>query len=635
MVALASKEETKKKKKTTGKNKKTQTKKESRKKKKVKLSSTMLKDIVPFGNIQFKSDYFRTGLYYGAILTFMTEEGSVVGLPPMWGYRLIPFINDKDVVARLVTSFQSRPSDWVEARALDAADITTGTMSDAQKAGQTLELEAQRSRHLSNQIMMQEISSGASYLDTTYKIVLYAPSRQQLDVAINQLNQLYQSRFGSAQLTQYYGQQQDDYRNLLAPATTQLGMHDGYTSTELAGFYPFLGKGWLDKKGEYVGKMAGDINESPVLWDSETIRRLAVVASNGNAYTISDRQPRDYSGQAGWLTYIAQRSLLAGRNVFELVLNNEDISKIGYDLSNSSSFVPMDQGMINPLQAFGEAEDELQLYAILSNKIKSMLIQLNSDLTRDDLTLVGNVLDDFFIKEGLWSINPQHNRDKLRLVGLRDNNQVPTIGKLIPYIANAWRAYDRGTGNTPPNANMAARYLSILNMFKPLQDTYGHLFDTVTTFDDARITSSPRKIFAFGELQRQGVDVLMAQFINVLSYVVSRMKKGDCLHIYGAEMMSDIAWEFLNQQTYFLRSQGIRLVLGFTDTTSALNSPFFGEADTTILGSMSDGDRDLLRGHISGNLPTAVADETGRGDDRIYYLRRGGQNAVFFWDAVF
>lgn len=604
--------------------------------KKVRLSSTMLKDIVPFGNIQFKSDFFRTGIYYGAILTFVAEPGSVNGLPPMWGYRLIPHVTDREVSARLVTSFQSRSQSWVEARALDAADITTGTMTDADKAGQTLELEAQKARHQSNQQVMAEISSGASYLDVTYKIVVYAPSREQLNTAINQLNHLYQSRFGSALLTQYYGQQQDDYKNLLAPATVQLGIHDGYTSTELAGFYPFLGKGWLDPHGDYVGKTAGDISESPVVWDTETIRRLAVVGSNENAHTLSDKDGvRDYSGQAGWLTIISQNTLMHGRNVFELVLNNEDITKIGYDLSASTTVVDMDKGMINPLQAFGDTNDELQLYAVLTNKIKSMLRQMNVELNDDDMAIVGNILDEFYISEGLWAENPQHNRDRLRLVGLRNNAQVPTLGRLIPYIASRWQAYERGTGNTPPNASMAARYLRILNMFKPMQDTFGYLFDTITTFDDDKMQERPRKVFAFGELQRQGANVLMAQFINVLSFVVSRMGAGDSLHIYGAEMMSDIAWDFLHDQIYFLRQQGIKLVLGFTDITDALKSPFFGEADTTLLGTMTDADRDLLSKHVTGNLPTAVAEQTARGDDRIYYLRRGTENAVFYWDSVF
>ena len=613
-----------------------QKKQKKKKKPTTRLSSTMLRDVVPFGNIQFKSDFFRTGIYYGAILTFIAEEGSVTGLPPMWGYRLIPHVTDRQVTARLVTAFQTRPKDWVEARALDAADITTGTLADAAKSGQTLELEAQKSRHQSNQITMGEISEGASYLDATYKIVVYAPSRQQLDTAIGELNHLYQSRFGSAQLTQYFGQQQDDYRNLLSPAVTQLGMHDGYTSAELAGFYPFLGKGWLDPKGDYVGKTAGDISEAPVIWDTETIKRLAVVGSNDNAHTLSDKDGgRDYSGQAGWLTIISQNALMAGRNVFELVLNNEDITQIGYDIGASTSVVDMDKGMINPLQAFGETDDELQLYAILTNKIKSMLRQMNEDLSDEDMSFVGNILDEFYIEEGLWAENPQHNRDELRLVGLRNNRQVPTLGRLIPYIASQWMAYERGTGNTPPNASMAARYLRILNMFKPLQDTYGYLFDTITTFDDSQMRERPRKIFAFGELQRQGSNVLMSQFINVLSFVVSRMQPGDNLHIYGAEMMSDIAWDFLQDQIYFLRQQGIRLILGFTDITDALESPFFGEADTTLLGAMTDSDRDLLSRYVAGNLPSSVSEQTAKGDDRIYYLRRAHENAVFYWDSAF
>lgn len=596
-----------------------------------------LKDIAPFGNILFRSDHFRVGLYYGTVLTFTAEPGAITGQSPMWGYRLIPVLSDPEVTTRLVTAFQTRPREWVEARLRDADHLSTTTMKEAKDAGQSLEMDNQMDIIRDHAVVSREVSGGASYLDVTYKIVMYAPTLEQLKLAEQELNQKYKTRFGKAYLTQYIGQVMEDYRNLLAPAQSQIGLHDGYTSTELAGFYPILGKGWVDDSGVYVGKSAGDVNETPVFWDPLSIDGVAVVGSKYKAHMISDatlKFERPYMATSAWMTKISQHTLLAGKNVFELVLTNEKVQDIGWDLSASTSIVNMDQGVVNPFQAFGDVENELQAFGILINKIKAMFYQINDSLGDDHMAVLENLLNDFYIHHNLWADNPAENRDDLRLVQLRDSRQFPRLTDLSLFTGQRYVEYAEGTATRARNANMADKYETLVNLMTSLERSHGHLFNVHTTFDEKLIDSSPRKVFAFGDLQQQGNNILMAQFINILSFVVSRMKPGDSLHIYGAEMMSQNAWDVLSEQIYFLKNEGISLVLGFNSSTEAIRSPFFTEATTTILGQLSAVDIKELNSKSVGVLPQAIAEQMTKGNDMIYYLRRNQQNGVFYWDMV-
>lgn len=436
-------------------------------------------------------------------------------------------------------------------------------------------------------------------------------------------------------MTKYIGEQQQDFENLLGPATEQLGLHDGYTSIELAGFYPFVGKGWLDPAGDYIGQTTGDISNTPVIWDSETIDGIAIVASRDKAQFDTMAQPSNLSAQAVWNTHISQNALLAGRNVYELVLNNEDITQIGnVGLDSLTSIMRMDQGVINPLQTFGSTKDELQLFNILIQKIRSMAYQLNPDMTNEDMQFLGSLLEAFYIREGLWANNPQNNRDKLRLVGLRDNEQYPKLSRLILYLSQEYRRFSKGTATERANPEMAMRVRRVLMLFSTMQKQYGYLFDVHTSYDQMNLDQSPRKIFLFGALQQSGQDVLMAQFINVMAFIMSRMSKGDMMLIYGADIISPVAWEYFMNQSYMLTQRDIKLILGFNSPRVAIASPMFQDATTTIFGQMTPTDVDDYAAKLGMTLPYSLAAEISSGDKRVYYLRRGQQNAVFGWNMV-
>ena len=609
-------------------------KKESAKKPKGKLSDSFLQEIAPLGNLKFYSDYFLTGVNYGTILTFVADAGAVNQLPPMWGSKMIPVTKDSRVTARLVVALQTRPKSWVESRSAVASEVSETAYQEAAQANQALEANRNRKRSSDNKLTTSEIASGASYLDVTYKILLYAPTLNLLKEATAELARQYQTRFGSARLTQNIGQQQDDFRNLLGPATTQLGHHDGFTSIEFAGFYPFVGKGWSDEAGDYVGLSVGDVNQTPVMYDANTTGSTTLIGASGKALMAGREKPYNFSAQAAWHTFFAQNELLEGRNVYELVLNNEDPSTIGTDLRHSTGVVPMDVGMINPLQAFGTVEEELTAYAILKNKLKTMLQQLNQDISKDDLMMFDDALDEFYIEQGLWTENPKDNRDRLRMVGLADYTQIPRLQKLVVFMQGRYRIYSDGTGSIDVNMNLAESYKRLAAMLKSMQSSYGDLFDTHTTFDDSAIRAKARKIFPFAKLKQKGTDVLMAQFINVFTYILGELKEGDVLHLYGAESISPGVWKYIDDQRTFLNDMDVKLVVGFNTVHDMIESPLFDTAETVITGSMSTVDVNSYSRAVQGDMPNQLINKITEGNPKYYYLRRHTENTVFVWDLV-
>lgn len=609
-------------------------KNKQKKKLKGKLSDSFLQEIAPLGNLQFYSDYFQTGISYGAILTFIADAGSVNQLPPMWGSRLIPVTKNKEVSARLIVAFQTRPESWVESHSAVASEVSETAHQEAKQARQALEADRSRKRAIDHRISTSEIAAGASYLDVTSKIVLFAPTKEQLTEAITDLSRRYQTRFGSARLTQNIGQQQDDFRNLLGPATTQLGHHDGYTSMEFAGFYPFVGKGWRDPAGDYVGMTVGDVNQTPVMYDTDTATEITLIGASGKAHMAGRKNPFEFSAQSAWQTFFVQNELLKGRDVYELVLNDEDPTTIGVDLANSTEKVPMDQGMINPLQAFGSVENELASYAILKNKLKLMLEQLNPDISKNELMLFDEALDAFYIEKGLWKENPQDHRDQLRMVGLDDYTEIPRLRELLVFMTLRYRNYEKGTPTTDPNQALAEGYKSLAGMVQTMQSSYGDLFDTHTTFDDSRLRQKPRKVFPFAKLRQNGEEVLMAQFVNIFTYMLGDIGDGDVIHIYGAESITPNVWKYINNQRNYLSDMGVKLVISFNSPKAMIENSLFDVADTVITGTMSSVDISNYSRAVNGELPSQLVKEITDGNPKTYYLRRNTENVAFFFDLV-
>lgn len=232
--------------------------------------------------------------------------------------------------------------------------------------------------------------------------------------------------------------------------------------------------------------------------------------------------------------------------------------------------------------------------------------------------------------------NPQENRSQLRMVGLSDYTQVPQLKKLVVFMQGRYRVYAEGTpGGISANQSLAEGYKRLAGMIRTMQSSYGDLFDTYTTFDDMAIRQKPRKVFPFASLQQKGGEVLMAQFINIFTYILGELGQDDVIHIYGAEAITPEVWQYINNQQTFLQDVGVKMVISFGNVSKMIDNPFFNNADTVITGTMSTLDVSKYGLAIQGELPSQLVKEITEGNTKHYYLRRRTENVVFSWDLVF
>ncbi|WP_409101388.1 hypothetical protein, partial [Streptomyces turgidiscabies] len=64
---------------------------------------------------------------------------------------------------------------------------------------------------------------------------------------------------------------------------------------------------------------------------------------------------------------------------------------------------------------------------------------LNSEVTGDDLTTFGKMLNEFYIEEGLWARNPKLNPEKLKATDLV-NEEYPVLTDFIHFAEDYKRS---------------------------------------------------------------------------------------------------------------------------------------------------------------------------------------------------
>ncbi|MCW1027068.1 virulence factor, partial [Streptococcus anginosus] len=76
--------------------------------------------------------------------------------------------------------------------------------------------------------------------------------------------------------------------------------------------------------------------------------------------------------------------------------------------------------------AEGTEVDEQQSYKLHIEKLKNILKLLNDQVTGDDLITFGKILNEFYIAENLWFVNPTIHKDELRATQL-ENEDYPIL----------------------------------------------------------------------------------------------------------------------------------------------------------------------------------------------------------------
>lgn len=602
--------------------------------------------VKPKNKYCFFSDYFMIDDdTYGTVLTLLHNDGADNRLPRFWGV-LVSVMNwldteeFKDVRIRFLNQARKRPKGWVDAKQLQSERVVASDKQEAKGFSTNDKATVSENEAALNEVM-EEIRKGASYLDVRMNYLIKAPSLEILDTVVRRLNKHLRSNFDTLTAKAFDGAQRQKLNMLLRSTVMKDERQFGFTSEEYAGFYNLVTHGIEDLTGEYVGQMRGDINASAVLLDIDKYRHHLVVASGREARTRSylreDLSPfKPLKGSDLWGVKIGQVALMNRHRVVHFVLNNADIASVGLDLSPLTAVVDMDDGALNPFEAFGDPRDELTIFPALLEKIKLMTLMMSGgdesekNRIRNELT---DILTMFYVDRKMWPDDTSKavNRESIRLVGL-PHDEYPRLPEFAAYLRQEYDKLANGESNEP---TVQETLRSLRAVFNDMLKVNGSLFDTITSsrIDDADHDS--RVIYDFSSTLERGRGVAMAQFVNVLSYAVRSLGSGDVVIIHGAENINSELKKYITEQFDILFNKGVRVVYCYGSIEKALDDASFNnldEADYTLFGRMSLSDIDQYKEIIKQDIPSNLNEYITADRDETWYIRRTFENVVFDCD---
>ena len=180
------------------------------------------------------------------------------------------------------------------------------------------------------------------------------------------------------------------------------------------------------------------------------------------------------------------------------------------DLSGETNRINIFQVFPTVTNEDGTEIDKKKSYNLHIQKLKSIFKLLNSEATGDDLTTLGEILNDFYIEEGLWARNPKLNPEKLKATDLV-NEEYPILSDFILFVEDYKRSL---TMQSNPDEIEIKSVNRIYKTFNELLTTNAEMFEGTTEFQD--ISSEQVVTFDFSGLTGTP-HLLNAQIFSVLS----------------------------------------------------------------------------------------------------------------------
>ena len=588
-----------------------------------------LKEIKPKERYIFCSDYFQVDTYYATILSYFHIDGSNDNFGPFWGINRIPAGLAEDVTTVNFEQVKRMGEGWVSAHQNTAEGVAQMNENSQMSAGtNTTRKNAAKSRD-DLAIIAEELNNGASYLNVQNRLLVKAPTLDALDDAVAKIERLYTDRFASLWAAPYTGEQRQELSNLFRGNARKRGKGFYFTSTEFAGSYSLVTHGMEDTRGEYVGYMVGDVNNSAVLFDVDNYRHHVVVASE----QYNESRGRAHVADM-WGSKMSQAALLNGRRVVHIILDGANLDDLGPKFESLTYRIDMNHGDVNMFEMFGEEKDELAVFSAQMEKLTLMAEQAYETTDADRSIIRGSlreVATQFYVDNKMWHENAQNNRERLRVVNI-PHAEVPKLEMFVSYLDMNKKALENRTARNDETLHA----LSVLSStFHDLLSSNGDLFNTTTSgvIDGAK--DGRRVIYDFSKLSIRGQGVAMAQLVNVIGYAVQNLKKGDLVVIHGAENIEKGVREYIGRQFERMFNRGARVAYLYNDIDKMLDDQsfnIFDKADYTIFGNMSDNIVKRYQTQLGQAIPADLVSLVTSKNDALTYVRRGFDNVVFKQD---
>ncbi|HEM4254619.1 TPA: virulence factor [Streptococcus suis] len=277
---------------------------------------------------------------------------------------------------------------------------------------------------------------------------------------------------------------------------------------DLAGGYFFNHTKLEDQRGVYMGwtPTNGAVNFNFLERDERRTRSFMIVSGNPKM------------GQRSFLLKHTDGLYSKGNYIRNFDANGTFLDQtrqqhgIILDLSGEANRINIFQVFPTVTNEAGTEVDKKKSYNLHIQKLKSIFKLLNSEVTGDDLTTFGDMLNEFYIEEGLWARNPKLNPERLKATDLV-NEEYPILSDFILYAEDYKRSL---MSQSNPDEIEIKSVNRIHKTFNELLTTNAEMFEGTTEFQD--ISSEQVVTFDFSGLKGT-THLLNAQIFSVLSLV--------------------------------------------------------------------------------------------------------------------
>lgn len=617
------------------KTKETKEEKEARKQKAQRVvhfnERPFLEALRPREKYVFHSDYFEIDNSVATIMSFFHKDGATDNFGVFWGINRIPAGLPENVVTITFEQVSRMTEGWIQDHQTKAEGVATTNLNENERAGDSSSRSKATRKAMDLETVGRELTDGAAYLNVKYRILVKAPDLETLDYAVTQIERLYVDRFGTLEAAAYAGNQRDELSNLFGLSKKKVGKGYYFTSPEYAGSYSLVTHGLEDNRGEYVGYMIGDVNNSAVLFDVDGYKHHTVVVNENYHEKLGRVHISDM-----WGSKISQSALLNNHRVVHILMDGCDMDKLGPKFDGLTYRLDMTKGAVNMFEMFGDVKDELSIFPAQMQKLILMAEQAY-DSTETDRSIIRGSLEqlatEFYVDRRMWHENAKENREKLRIVGI-PHEQVPRLQEFVSYL-ETFRKETLASSLKDIDLQKAVNVLRLT--FRNMLSNNGDLFNMITSdaIDDAK--TGQRILYDFGGLMRRGVGVAMAQLVNIIGFAVGNLGYGDTVIIHGVDLIDDGVKAYLETQFDHLFAKGGRVVYIYNKTDKMLNDKefcHFDKADYMVFGNMTPTAASIYEEELGQPIPPDLKTLITTNSEAICYIRRGYDNVVFKQDLA-
>ncbi|SDZ40805.1 hypothetical protein SAMN04488156_12910 [Bacillus sp. 166amftsu] len=473
--------------------------KKEEKKEKKQINKELVSQIQPQGGIQFKEVYVQGG---DGLQTCIHVYGYQTTVNDFW---LEPIMNMPNVITTLDIISDSRKV-VVESINKSMAEQSV-RHANAKDNVERIEAEQQFNEL---ETLYQQVSKGEVLKRVHLRIYISARTMTELEKQAKEVMETLESYNFRGAI--FLNEQEHEWASLTSSFEMQkkyINKRNGkeIPALSLAGGFPFHFTFLNDPYGTYYGttKTKGSVIFDLFHKDKQRKSYNGVVIGKMGA------------GKSTLLKKIMSDNAMKGYKIrgFDITGEFEDIVQ---EYNGKQIALDGSQGKINPLQVYKTAKTEEGSFTQHLSKLSIFYRFIAPEAKDDEIKEYENLLRKLYVKEKLWDDEPNANNHITSLPA----TAYPVFSHYIDLVQKELYE-DVNTGKHRANVSdsRAKRLELILLNITNLVETYGHMFNGVSTIDD--FSKEQIVFFSLRHLMSLKPEIRQAQIFNVMNLMWDEM----------------------------------------------------------------------------------------------------------------